>query len=83
MVLHFLQTLGRVGLPFGDLARDPQRIARAIRQSRIAGKLLIGEVRIIDERAGRLDEIDTLSAVPGGKFGTPDGRIESAGQINP
>jgi hypothetical protein len=40
--------------PLGDLAKNPQRGATAVRQRGITGKLLVRHVRVVLERPGRL-----------------------------
>src|SRR3954452_12294264 len=49
-----LQALRCQPRPLGDLAKDPQRGATAVRAGGITGKFLVGHVRIVLERAGRL-----------------------------
>ena len=43
----------------GDFANDLDRCAAAIRQSRVAGKFLVGHVRVVLECPGRLYDINT------------------------
>src|SRR4051812_34838777 len=52
-----LQRLGGQTGPVGDLADDPERGAAAIRPGGVARKLLVGHVRVVLERSGRLDEV--------------------------
>ena len=77
-VLHLREALGRVGLPFGDLADDPQRRAGAVGGGRVAGEFLVGEVGIVDEFAGRLDDVDPLASFALGQLAAPDRRVERA-----
>src|SRR3954470_23998169 len=71
-VLHFLQPLWRMALPFFDLADDPQGMPRAIGFGRVAWKLLVGEVGILEKLTGRLDDIDPLAPLSLGQLATPD-----------
>lgn len=68
-VLHGLQLFGRVPLPIRDLAGDAQRLASPVGFRRIAGEFLVGQIRIIDDRAGRLDGVDPARSVAGGQLG--------------
>lgn len=83
IVLHLLQPLGGMALPRRDLARDPERLTRTIRLRRIAGELLVRQVGVILNRTGWLHDVDSFPSVAGGHLGTPDRRIQSAGQVDP
>ena len=50
-------------LPIRDLARDPQRIPGAVRLRRIARELLVRQIGVVLDRAGRLHYVD-----PAGSF---------------
>ncbi len=82
VVLHGLELLGRVSLPIGDFADDPERIAGAVRLRRIARELLVGQVGIVLERAGRLDDVDPPSPLARRQLGAPDGGIQGGGQVD-
>src|SRR5689334_12867000 len=56
--LHVAEFFGGVALPADDLAYHPQRDLGAIRQRRIAWKLLVGQVGIVFNGAGRLHNVD-------------------------
>ena len=66
-------------LPFRDLADDSERRAGAVGFGGITGESLVGEVGIVLERAGRLDDVDA-ALVAGGRrdeqrgLEEPDGR---------
>ncbi|AKM06259.1 hypothetical protein AM2010_170 [Pelagerythrobacter marensis] len=81
--LHLRQPLGRMGFPRLDLADDLERLARAVRLGRVAGEALVGEVGVVLERAGRLDDIDALPALALGQFTPPDRRVDRTGKVNP
>ena len=70
-------------LPLLDIADHAERLARAVGLGRIAGEALVGEVRIVLERPGRLDDIDALTALTLGQLAPPDRRIERAGEVDP
>ena len=74
---------GGVALPLLDLADDPERLARAVRFGRIAGEFLVGQVRVVDDLAGRLDDVDPPAPVADGQLRAPDRRLQRAGQIDP
>ena len=65
-------------LPFRDLTDDPERRAGAVGLGGITGESLVGEVGIILERAGRVDDVDALRSVALGQLATPDRRVERA-----
>ena len=54
LLLHGLKFFGRVALPVRDFVGHKKRMPRPVRQCGIAGKLLVGEVGVIFDRAGRL-----------------------------
>src|SRR5690606_26276464 len=81
--LHLRQPLGRMRLPLLDLADNAERFARAVGLSRIAGKALVGEVGIVLEGPGRLDDIDTLAPLSLRQLTPPCRRIERAGEVDP
>jgi hypothetical protein len=80
---HLLQLLDRMPLPLRYLSNDTQGIAGAVGEGRIAGKLLIGQVGVINNWAGRLDQVDARRPIAGGELRSPDGGIECGRAINP
>ena len=50
---------------------------------RVTGKFFVRQVRIVHDRPGRLDNINSLSSVAAGELGTPDRGIQGACEINP
>ena len=75
-------------LPFRDLADDSERRAGAVGFGGIAGESLVGEVGIVLERAGRLDDVDALAGVllsfgPFRQLAPPDRRVERAREVDP
>src|SRR5690606_22964939 len=60
-----------------------QRGAAAVGLGDIAGKLLVREVRIVLEGAGRLDHVDALSTFALRQLAAPDRRVERAGEVDP
>jgi len=81
-VLHRLDLRGRVALPGGELAEDSQRRARAIGPRRVARELLVGEVRVILDRPGRLDDVDPPRPVADRELGAPRRGVERGGQVH-
>ena len=73
-----LEDLGRVALPADDLGDDSQRLAGAVGPGDVAGELLVGEVGVVLERTGRLDEVDAPAVRAEGQLGAPDGGVEVA-----
>src|SRR5690606_18287656 len=71
-VLHLFEALRGVALPFGDLADDSQRRARAVGLGRVAGEFLVGQVRVVEELAGRLDDVDALPPLALRELAAPD-----------
>lgn len=72
-----------MALPLGDFTDYAERRARAVGQGGVAGEFLVGEVGIVDDPAGRLDDVDPFAPRAPGQLGAPDRRLERAGQIDP
>src|SRR5262245_44830234 len=68
---HGLDLSGRVRLPAEKFAHDAQRLARAIRLRRIAGKLLVRQIGVVDEGAGRFHYVDSAAAFTFGQIRSP------------
>ena len=68
-VAHGLELLGRMPHPVRDLANYSHWFAGAKGAGRIAGKFLVGHVRIIFEGPGRLDDINSLTPISFGQSG--------------
>src|SRR5690606_41679874 len=73
MVPHGLELLGRVPLPVRDFARDPQRVPRAVGLRRVARVLLVRQVGVVLDGAGRLHDVDPAAPFADGQFGPPGG----------
>src|SRR5690606_17909900 len=58
MALHFLEARGGVALPLLDLSDDAQWLTGAVGFGGVAGESLVGEVRVVEKGAGRLDDVD-------------------------
>jgi len=56
--------------PAGQFADDAHRILRPVRQRRIAREPLVGHVRVVLDRAQRLDQIDASRRVADGELGS-------------
>src|SRR5687768_12546582 len=72
-----------MAFPFADLADDSQRLAGAVGAGRVAGEFLVGEVGIVLERPGRLNDVDPLAPFSLGQLAAPDGRVQSGGEVDP
>src|ERR1700733_4985366 len=57
--LHVVQFFSGVTLPVDDFANHAKRVSGAIRHRRIAWIFFVGQVRIIFNRSGRLDHVDS------------------------
>src|SRR5689334_20020711 len=73
--------------PVLDLAGDPQRLHRAVGSGDVAGELLVGEVGVVVERSGRLDDINPPARVwlffwAFRELRTPGRRLESRAEID-
>ena len=68
--------------PVLDLAGDPQRLRAAVGGGDVAGEFLVGEVRVVLERAGRLDGIDAAAGFAFGELGAPGRRLQSRGEVD-
>src|SRR5690606_2753455 len=82
-ILHLLHLFGSVALPVGDLRNDPQWIPRAVGERRVSWKLLISEVRVVDDRAGGLHDVNPFRSTARRELGTPNRRIQGAGEVHP
>ena len=69
--------------PFGDLADDPERVAGTVGTGRVAGEALVGEVGVVLEGAGRLDDVDPLAPLPLRQLAAPDRGVERGGEVDP
>lgn len=66
-----------------DLAHHAQRRAAATGLGHVAGKALVGEVRIVLEGARRLDHVDPLAPLTPRQLAPPDRRVERAREVDP
>jgi hypothetical protein len=81
-VLHRLKSLGRVAGPLDDLPEDAERCARAKGSRRVARELLVGEVRVVLDRPGRLDDVDPSAPFADRELGAPGRGVERLGQVD-
>src|SRR5262245_55550992 len=72
-VFHGFERLRRVPLPIRDLAYNPQRLTRAARLRRIAPKLLIRQIGVIFDRAGRFHDVNSAGTLTDGQLRSPGG----------
>src|SRR5699024_107900 len=70
-----LQIRGTQPLPVADLADDAQRLGTAVGARRVARKLLVGDVRVVDEVTGGLDLVDVRLPAAAVFIGTQRGHL--------
>ena len=68
--------------PVDELADDAERFAGAVGLGRVAGKFLVGEVRVVLERTGRLDDVDAFTTVAPGQLAAPDRGVQRCGEVD-
>src|SRR5688500_1083704 len=68
--------------PVDELTNDPQRFATAEGLRWIPGELLVGQVRVVLERAGWLNDVDAPATLADSEFGAPDRGVESCGEVD-
>src|SRR4029078_1131604 len=66
----------------GDLAGDPQRIARAVRLRRVPGKLLVREVRVVLDGTGWLHSEDPARAFAARQLCAPDRGLNGGREVH-
>src|SRR5689334_8868066 len=68
--------------PVDELADDAKRLAGAKGVRWIPRKLLVGQVRVVLELPGRLDDVDAPTALTARELGAPDRGVESGGEVD-
>jgi len=68
---HGLELLGRMTDPVDKLANNAQRLAATEGLRWIPRELLVGQVRVVLERPGWLDDVDAPAALTAGELGAP------------
>ena len=79
---HGLELLGRMTDPVNELANDAHRLAAAEGLRRIPRKLLVGQVRVVLELSGGLDDVDAPAALTAGELGAPDRGVERCCEVD-
>src|SRR5581483_5373887 len=79
---HRLEPLRRMTGPVDELTDDAQGLTATERQGRIPGELLVGQVRVVLEVPGGLDDVDASAALAGGELCAPDRRVERPGEVD-
>ena len=77
-----LSTSGGVSAPLRDLARDPQRLPGAVRPGRVTRELLVRQVGVVLDRAGRFHDVDPAGTFADRQLRPPDGRVQRACQVD-
>src|SRR5262245_39978160 len=80
--MHVPQLFVRMTGPLDDFADDAERRARTIRQGRIARESLVGQVRIVFDLTGGLDDVDAAAAVADREFGAPGRGFERRAEVH-
>src|SRR6478672_9080443 len=68
--------------PVDELANDAQRFAATEGLRWIPREFLVGDVGVVLELPSGLDDVDAPAAIAGGKFGTPNGGVESCAEVD-
>src|SRR5262245_41027087 len=68
--------------PVDELANNAERLAATKRVRRIPWKLLVGQVRVVLEVPGWLDDVDAPAAFTAGELGAPDRGVESGAEVD-
>src|SRR6185437_4794751 len=79
---HGLQLLRRMTDPVEELTNDTQGLAAAEGQGWIPRKLLVGQVRVVLEDPGGLDDVDAPAAFAARELGAPDRCVERSGEVD-
>lgn len=69
-------------MPVGDLAEDAERLAGAVGAGGIAGEFFVGEIGVVHDGAGWLDEVDSAGAVAECELCSPGGCVQGGGEID-
>src|ERR1700749_1070092 len=76
---HGLELLRRMTGPVDDLTDDAQGLTATEGPGWIPRKLLVGQVRVVLELPGGLDDVDARAVLAAGQLGAPDGGVERSG----
>ena len=68
--------------PASKLAHDAQRLAAAERLRRIPGEPLVGDIGVVFESAGRIDDVDPPAALTRSELGAPNRGVECRGEVD-
>ena len=82
VIPHVLEHLRRMPFPAQNLAHHPQRVAGPVGPRRVPRKLLVRQIGIVLEGAGRLHAVDSAWLVACRQFRAPYGRILCRGQVD-
>lgn len=86
VVQHAFQYFGVVALPALQLGGDAQRVLGPVRLRGVAGKSLVGDVRVVLKRAHGFDDVDVpslpTSGERGGQFGSPSACLHERGEVD-
>ena len=78
---HVPDHLRRRRLPARDLLDDPQRLGRSVRAGRVAGKALVGDIRVVFDWSER-DPVDPSRPVTASELGSQWRALARGGQVD-
>ena len=81
-VTHGLNLLGGMTNPVGQLMKDAQGSEAPVREGRVAGEPLVGDVGVVLIVAGRFDDVGARPAVADRQFGAPGGGVQGPGEVD-
>src|SRR5436190_1035257 len=79
---HGLELLRRMTGPVDKLANDTQGLTATEGLGWIPRELLVGQVRVVLEVPGGLDDVDARAVLAAGELGTPDRGVERSGEVD-
>ena len=82
-VLHGLDFLRGVSLPIQVFAHDPQRLPGAIGLRGITWILLVRQIGVIHERAGRFHQVDSAWTFALCQLRSPSSRVQGLAEVDP
>src|SRR6476661_9991359 len=79
---HVLDHLRCRTLPARDLLDDPQRLGRSVGAGRVPGEALVGDVRVVFDRAEGLDAEDPSGPLAASELGSQGRALARGGQVD-
>src|SRR6266576_7025355 len=82
-VLHCLDHLRGVSLPIQVFADDAQGLPGAIGLRGLTWKLLVGQIGVIQKRAGRFHRVDSAAPFALRQLRSPGSRLQGLAEVDP